>query len=677
MLLTFGLSGIVVIFSLGGNYVQRNYFHTSAFQSELDSFASYLNMFVLNDIPLEEAKKMLTVTEEEMNENGAAARTKLLQEKEKQLEEYYRERETFRSEYAKYNDQFVYYFRSSLSDEFYTNMNSGNAEAARKKMDRDNQRLLFRTSYYVTKELQPTILNAVHGELNEKYIPFQGEIAVYKDLPASSPFMVEYNRYRQGQLIVWSYAFAAIAALVICGLKLNKKMVFPLTVSKWEVHYNKLPMDLRIILMALTGVSAILLLFSVKGNFEYLYGSYFAGLWTFVQNMLIWWVLASLLVLLTFIQGKFMLDTLTNWQYTRQEWERGLLNRAVQRMKLSHRQFKMILVNAFLRKSTGMQWVLLVLAVFTCGALTVITVLHPGMIFLYALFLVIAGIPLIWFFIKQLGYFNRIVIKTDELARGVTSQDLPVNGKSVLAAMAGNMNVLAQASKTWQNEQAKSERLKTELITNVSHDLRTPLTSIITYTELLKKEDVSREDRQAYVNIIDQKSQRLKVLIDDLFEISKMASGNVELVKEKVDLIQLLQQALAEYNDMIHESSLHFRLSHDSDPVYAMVDGQKLWRVFDNLIGNILKYSLEHSRVYISVQALENQAAISFKNVSKYELSGDRDELLERFKRGDSSRQTEGSGLGLDIAKSIVELHGGQFDVTVEGDLFKVNITLG
>lgn len=278
--------------------------------------------------------------------------------------------------------------------------------------------------------------------------------------------------------------------------------------------------------------------------------------------------------------------------------------------------------------------------------------------------------------IKSIGHFNRIVNKTNELAVGNLGEDLPVSGKSVLAMLASNINVLKQGVKTSQNEQAKSERLKTELITNVSHDLRTPLTSIITYTELLKSEGISNEDRLDYLDIIDMKSKRLKLLIDDLFEVSKMASGNMELTLEKVDLVQLLQQALAEYDDTIQESSLQFRITYTDMPVYALVDGKKLWRVFDNLIGNVLKYSLENSRVYISVCRLDTQVIISFKNVSKYELSENIDELFERFKRGDTSRHTEGSGLGLAIAKSIVDIHEGSLDIETDGDLFKVSISL-
>jgi len=183
--------------------------------------------------------------------------------------------------------------------------------------------------------------------------------------------------------------------------------------------------------------------------------------------------------------------------------------------------------------------------------------------------------------VKRAGYFNRIVHNVNELALGKFEPDLPVLGNSTLARLAGNINTLRHGVKASLREQAKSERLKTELITNVSHDLRTPLTSVITYTELLKNSDLPPEDREAYIQIIDRKSKRLKVLIDDLFEASKMASGSVELVKQKVDLVQLLQQALAEHDETISESSLQFRVTNPDQPVYAVVDGQKLWRVFD------------------------------------------------------------------------------------------------
>lgn len=265
---------------------------------------------------------------------------------------------------------------------------------------------------------------------------------------------------------------------------------------------------------------------------------------------------------------------------------------------------------------------------------------------------------------------------TEELAAGNLGADIPVKGKSAFAKHAANINDLRNTVNVSHKEQAKSERLKTELITNVSHDLRTPLTSIITYTELLKTSDLAQEDRDSYIEILDRKSKRLKVLIDDLFEATKMASGNIELHKEKVDLNQLLQQALAEHNEALSQSSLQLRVSQPDQAVYAFVDGQKLWRVFDNLIGNILKYALENTRVYISVKEEQNKVVLTFKNITKYELGEDLNELFERFKRGDQSRHTEGSGLGLAIAKSIVDLHDGSLDIEVDGDLFKVTVIL-
>lgn len=221
------------------------------------------------------------------------------------------------------------------------------------------------------------------------------------------------------------------------------------------------------------------------------------------------------------------------------------------------------------------------------------------------------------------------------------------------------------------DNQMKSERLKSELITNVSHDLKTPLTSIVSYVDLLKSEALSKDEIQSYVAILERKSQRLKNLIDDLFEASKMASGNVELKVEKVNVVALINQALAEYEEKIKQSSLTFKLDFEKQKIYALLDGKKTWRVFDNLISNALKYAQPHTRVYLSIIEEQDQVIIIIKNISAYEMNFDVEEIFERFKRGDASRATEGSGLGLAIAKSIVELQGGTLRIEIDGDLFK------
>ena len=325
---------------------------------------------------------------------------------------------------------------------------------------------------------------------------------------------------------------------------------------------------------------------------------------------------------------------------------------------------------------TGVKTFVLLFIVFCTGIGIPIVINIPQLFPIYVVLFMVITLPALLIVMKRIGHFNRVVQNTEDLVNGKAVPDLAFKGRSGIARLAKNINVLKHGVKVSQEKQAKSERLKTELITNVSHDLRTPLTSIITYAELLKSPDITEDERKTYIEVIDRKSKRLKVLIDDLFEASKMASGAVELIKEKVDLVQLLQQTLAENDERITESKLTFRVYTLEQPIYAIVDGQKLWRVFDNLIGNILKYSLENTRGYIAIMKENGKAVITFKNITKYELSENIDELFERFKRGDTSRHTEGSGLGLAIAKSIVDLHGGSMDIDVDGDLFKVTVRL-
>ena len=223
-------------------------------------------------------------------------------------------------------------------------------------------------------------------------------------------------------------------------------------------------------------------------------------------------------------------------------------------------------------------------------------------------------------------------------------------------------------------EEAKSQNMKTELITNVSHDLKTPLTAIITYIELLKKEDLTEEERKSYIATIDQKSQRLKVLIEDLFEISKASSGNIQMNFMDVDVVNLMKQVRLEMEEKIIASDLIFKWNLPEERLVLSLDGQKTYRIFENLLNNVLKYSLPHSRVYVDVVDLKTHVQITFRNISAVELNEDPSHLTDRFVRGDASRQTEGSGLGLAIVKSFVELQHGKLDISIDGDLFKVSI---
>lgn len=223
-------------------------------------------------------------------------------------------------------------------------------------------------------------------------------------------------------------------------------------------------------------------------------------------------------------------------------------------------------------------------------------------------------------------------------------------------------------------EEAKSQNMKSELITNVSHDLKTPLTAIITYVDLLKNEDITEEERKAYIATLDMKSQRLKVLIEDLFEVSKANSGNVHMNFMDVDVVKLLKEVRVEMSDKIEQSNLDFRWKLPDEKVILNLDGQRAYRIFENVLNNAIKYAMPFTRVYVDMTESESEVVITFKNISAQELKVDADYLTERFVRGDSSRNSEGSGLGLAIAKSFTELQHGHFEIGVDGDLFKVCI---
>lgn len=223
-------------------------------------------------------------------------------------------------------------------------------------------------------------------------------------------------------------------------------------------------------------------------------------------------------------------------------------------------------------------------------------------------------------------------------------------------------------------EGIKSERLKTELITNVSHDIKTPLTSIINYVDLIKKEEPENEKVKEYVDILDGKSQRLKRLTEDLVEASKASSGNVKLNLEKINTVELIKQSTGEFEDKFSARNLEVITSTSSDEIFINADSRYLYRVIENLFVNISKYALDNSRVYIDIGEINSKARITIKNISKERLNISADELIQRFVRGDKSRTTEGSGLGISISKSLTELQKGKFDLQVDGDLFKVEL---
>ena len=238
---------------------------------------------------------------------------------------------------------------------------------------------------------------------------------------------------------------------------------------------------------------------------------------------------------------------------------------------------------------------------------------------------------------------------------------------------AGELNSLADVAVVAAQKQLKSERMKTELITNVSHDIKTPLTSIINYVDLLQKPHSDAEQAQ-YLEVLDRQSQSLKKLIEDLMEMSKASTGNMAVDITRVDTVEAVNQALGEFSDKLAKAELMPVFRRPEEPVFMMADGRLAWRVMSNLLSNAVKYALPGTRLYVDLQKLEGKVILSMKNISREELNVDADELLERFVRGDASRNTEGSGLGLNIAQSLMQLQKGQLQILVDGDLFKVTL---
>ena len=270
---------------------------------------------------------------------------------------------------------------------------------------------------------------------------------------------------------------------------------------------------------------------------------------------------------------------------------------------------------------------------------------------------------------------SRLLEAGKALAEG--RQDHKVDTSGMIGALkkhGENLNSIGQGISRAVEERTKSERLKTELITNVSHDLKTPLTSIINYSGLICEEKTENKKITEYSQVLLRQSGRLKKLLEDLVEASKAATGNLEVNLEPCEAGVILSQAVGEYQQKLEEKKLLLLVSQPEEPVRILADGRRLWRVFDNLLSNICKYAQENSRVYLSVEVRGGEVQIIFRNMSKYALNFSGEELEERFVRGDRSRHMEGNGLGLSIAKSLVDLQNGTMEIVIDGDLFKVTI---
>lgn len=277
---------------------------------------------------------------------------------------------------------------------------------------------------------------------------------------------------------------------------------------------------------------------------------------------------------------------------------------------------------------------------------------------------------------NKIKSFNEIQAGIKIAKEGNYENKIILEGNGEFKNLADDINTITDGLKIAVQNGVKSERLKTELITNVSHDIKTPLTSIISYVDLLKREGLQSENAPKYLDVLDRKSSRLKILTEDLFEAAKLTSGNISVNFEKVNINALVSQILGELDEKIQESKLEFKVTSTGDKILANADGRLLSRVMENLLSNIFKYALKGSRVYIDIVETNRVVSVCFKNVSANELNIPVEELMERFKRGDESRNSEGNGLGLAIAKSLMEVQNGELKLSIDGDLFKAEIKM-
>ena len=706
----------------GRHYIAKNFFDSNEFIQDYLQFQVGLEQYILNEIDVEKVRENLTVSDEEIhnyrtyygtlaeqianikaqyepeNNDGAQdeevlkalekerdakiaeiernfsddeyVREKILKAKSQALDNFMKEREEQKAEWQKAFNYFAYEF---YDDETNKEFKRGdvNDRAAFKQTFGPNNSIFNSDS--VNRTFNFAQYTNFVGAMNNINIPvyeddkqFTGTITIPKGNLSGTYFADRYTSFKMAQSMHFGLWGLGLLSIILLFTKFKPNLAMFELLPNLRGKFNRLPIDVRIAIWVVLTIVAYSSLYNVTrfiNELSHMNLRYFE--FTRIGHWLVDFVFMSAATFLVITMALWFIETLKDEDARLKEFPQSFLIKFVR-----------ITEEFFYNRSIGTQMLALLVVVFLGGFGLAVVFAMFGAIIIYIPLFFFIFVPVLFIFMRRVGYLNRIMKHTEQLANGRLTSEMKVKGKSPLAQHAQNLNALRDGVRSSMNEQAKSERMKTELITNVSHDLRTPLTSIITYTDLLKNPNITEEERQKYIGILDAKSARLKTLIEDLFEVSKMASGNIELCKQRVDLAQLLQQGAGEHEEDFASAQLDLRIDIGQQPIFAYVDGQKWWRVIDNLIVNALKYSLPGTRVYVSLKVEREEAQFTVKNIAKYELGENATELTERFKRGDASRHTEGSGLGLAIAQSIVDLHDGKMKIEADGDLFKVTVSI-
>nr|WP_242859927.1 HAMP domain-containing sensor histidine kinase [Clostridium drakei] len=579
---------------------------------------------------LEEVKKENTKTDEELKKEVASR--------------YDKDYEAIKKSVQNRND-IKYYIKNTKTNEIYHNLTG--QDTIQEYIQKES---LFTIEFPLKRDESRKF-----GNTNSifKSSSWEGYIIIPKQSASNNYIIENYNYYNSvrsrliKEMLIGVVSLIA-ALLILVGIKKdeNLKITF---IKQVKSSYKKLPIDINILIFCV--YTAIMLGYMLKLSFFYKP----LGVKHFIKLTIV-----SIYVAYAIFSIEVFIKLMKNKKELLNKWNESLSCRLINVMKRS-----------FIAKDLKLQILVITIITIILTLFTIILVIISHNIVLGAILGLAYIILILRIMFKKVDYLNEILRGTEEIASGNLNYVIKEKEESHLSKIAHNINNIKLGYKKSLQSQVKSERLKSELITNVSHDLKTPLTSIINYINLLKKEGLSEDEIKGYIGVLDRKAERLKVLIEDLFEASKMSSGSVELNIEKVDVSALLEQSIAELEEKIKKASLTLRVKYLNKHVYANLDGKKTWRVFENLINNIIKYSAPNTRVYINLVEEDNKILIVMKNISSYEMDFDAEEIFERFKRGDKSRNTEGSGLGLAIAKSIVELQGGKLNIEIDGDLFK------
>lgn len=468
-------------------------------------------------------------------------------------------------------------------------------------------------------------------------------------------------------------------AFIIAGIVALVALVFPIKKAKNTVLFkgiSKIPFEIWIIIIglaiaALGPLSGQLIKATLDGDLQLVFTEMIPNLiiperviWIF--NFIIW--LASYAAVFFFV---LIIKYVFNIGFVKYIKQRTILGRVIMFFVNAIKRTLDEITKVDLREKNNKLIVKLLL-------INAVILLIITSIWFFGIPVIIFYSIILFFVIRK--YVDKISEKYSKL-REATSKiaqgKLDVNIEEDLGLFEPFKEDLKEIQKGFKkavDEEVKSQKMKTDLISNVSHDLKTPLTAIITYADLLKDENLSEEKRKQYIETLDKKAQRLQVLIEDLFEMSKATSGNITLNIENIDVVSLMKQTLLELEDKLEEANLSVRNNMPESKVVLPLDSQRTFRVFENLVINMTKYAMPNTRVFIDIIENEKYVEIIMKNMAAEEITFNVDTIAERFVRGDESRNTEGSGLGLAIAKSFVELQGGIFNISVDGDLFKVTI---